>query len=377
MDITLPVESLLTIVVDSIGVVLAILLGILLIIGKNASKRSARLLGILLLVCGLTLANDMLLTTGISNRFPSLYFIPINFSLAIGPLFYFFVRSKFALTSDWKKFDFLHFVLPGIQFLVYLGIGFSSPVFKSYLREDSGFPLYLDIESLLIPFLLMLYALLTRNLLAKHKNVAYFWSKDLLKWMFSFSKGLLLLSLVEVLSLVVSVYSEDFGFVSTFSIFRSLFFTGFVYWVVLNGFKQHFVTYVYASRPELLDDAVTPLESEYLLDEIRNLMVTEKLFLNPDLNLNLLAAYMGKTEKKTARIIVSGTGSNFSTFINNFRVEEFKKRIEQGDHFYMSLISIAYSCGFDSKSNFTRIFKQITGEAAIDYAGQYHGSDRK
>ncbi len=52
---------------------------------------------------------------------------------------------------------------------------------------------------------------------------------------------------------------------------------------------------------------------------------------------------------------------NFYSYINAFRVEEFKERVVSQKYTHLTILAIALDCGFNSKSTFNRIFKQATG----------------
>jgi AraC-like DNA-binding protein len=62
-----------------------------------------------------------------------------------------------------------------------------------------------------------------------------------------------------------------------------------------------------------------------------------------------------------SQLINKKSEKNFRDFINQFRIEEFKKRARDPDSKNYTLLSIAYECGFNSKATFNRVFKNHTG----------------
>ncbi|MEZ4927027.1 MAG: hypothetical protein R3A50_12155 [Saprospiraceae bacterium] len=186
MEITLPISSLVIIAVSGSGVLFSLLVGTLLISQQEKKHISISLLGILLILSGLTLLNDLLTTSGISNRYKSLYFIPIFYSLSIGPLFYLFVKSKFR--NRLRVTDYLHLLAPLMQALIYLGIGFRSIEFKSELYNNSLFRQYLTVESFVFPVFLLIYLLLSLQILKRCNTETHFWQKDLKLWLLPFQK---------------------------------------------------------------------------------------------------------------------------------------------------------------------------------------------
>jgi AraC-like DNA-binding protein len=83
--------------------------------------------------------------------------------------------------------------------------------------------------------------------------------------------------------------------------------------------------------------------------------------MNPDLTLSQLATETGISSHILSQVINEKFKLNFFDFINQYRVEEFKKRILNSDYENFSLLGIALDCGFNSKSSFNRIFKKATG----------------
>jgi AraC-like DNA-binding protein len=58
---------------------------------------------------------------------------------------------------------------------------------------------------------------------------------------------------------------------------------------------------------------------------------------------------------------------NFFLLINDYRVKEVEKMLQDEENAGMSLLSIALDCGFNSKSSFNALFKQYTGLTPSEY----------
>ena len=58
---------------------------------------------------------------------------------------------------------------------------------------------------------------------------------------------------------------------------------------------------------------------------------------------------------------------NFYTLINEYRVQEVIRRMNDKQYQMYTLLAIALDAGFNSKSAFNRIFKQITGKTPSEY----------
>lgn len=357
MDISLPISSILIIAIDSVGIILSLSLSTILLTKKGKRHLSVSLFGLLLLLTGLTLLNDMLTTSGISNQFQELYFLPLFYSLSIGPLFYLLVKSKNQIAFKW--YDYLHLILPFVQAIVYFAIGFRSIEFKSSLWENSSFPLYLKIESFLFSFSILTYGVLSRFLLKKGSNKNYFWTKDLKQWLLKFTNGFLLIAIIE-LCFSIEEYFFNYPFGEIVLVLRSCTLVTFVLWISFHGIKQYFPTEIFHSKPKLSKSLIDETSLATYKQQLTKLLQEEKVYLNPDLNLKLLAQYLQVSEKICSNVLSQGLNSNFNQVINSYRIEAFKNKIHNGEHREYTLTSIAYDCGFDSKSTFNRAFKFAT-----------------
>jgi AraC-like DNA-binding protein len=93
------------------------------------------------------------------------------------------------------------------------------------------------------------------------------------------------------------------------------------------------------------------------------LMALEKdrLFLNSELTLTLLASFINLSPALVSETINKGLGKPFRTLINDFRVAEVKHKLLDRNYRHLSISGIALECGFNSEASFYRIFKSVTG----------------
>lgn len=98
-----------------------------------------------------------------------------------------------------------------------------------------------------------------------------------------------------------------------------------------------------------------------LIDQITTQMQTQKLYLLPTLTLQEFSKKIDLPARTISIHLNQGINSSFVDFVNQYRVEEIKRRIDQGDLHKFTLLAIAYDSGFNSKSTFNRVFRKITG----------------
>ena len=98
---------------------------------------------------------------------------------------------------------------------------------------------------------------------------------------------------------------------------------------------------------------------------LQQIMNKQKPYLNEKLSIFDLSKIVGISSNSLSRLINQDLKCNFFDFVNTYRIEEVKKKLQQRNNY--SLISIAFECGFNSKASFNRIFKKQTGMTPSEY----------
>ena len=113
---------------------------------------------------------------------------------------------------------------------------------------------------------------------------------------------------------------------------------------------------------------LTEEASEKLHQSLIKLMAEQAPFRKPDLSINDLASQLGVHPNYLSQIINQKEKKNFYDFVNTYRIEEFKRLIAMPRFQAYTLLSLAYDCGFSSKSSFNRYFKKATGQTPSEYS---------
>lgn len=111
-------------------------------------------------------------------------------------------------------------------------------------------------------------------------------------------------------------------------------------------------------------------EALQYFNKLRDFMDIEKPYLDSKLTILQLSKMTEIPSHYLSQIINEKAGVSFYDFINNYRVEEVKKKIIDSKYSSFSLLGIAYDCGFNSKSTFNRIFKKNTGLTPTQFKNQ-------
>jgi AraC-like DNA-binding protein len=106
---------------------------------------------------------------------------------------------------------------------------------------------------------------------------------------------------------------------------------------------------------------------EQAVSELTTAMVTDKLYLNPDLTLSILAAHTSLPPKTISAALNQHFHKNFNEFINEYRVQAVLGKMQHEEYRRQTIASLAYDCGFNSLSTFQRSFKSVTGITPREY----------
>lgn len=131
-----------------------------------------------------------------------------------------------------------------------------------------------------------------------------------------------------------------------------------LYWVVLTAFL---INPTHETNESLESEERVNYE-EMLKRKLNKLMLSDQVFLDPELTLQKLASMMDLKLNELSSFINTHLEKNFNDYINEYRVKEFKRLVRSPDTDAKSTImELAYQSGFNSKASFNRLFKEYMG----------------
>ncbi len=242
------------------------------------------------------------------------------------------------INFQWKYLDPVVTVISTAQMLLYLA--FSFQLYYRYKDNIQQFFSNLTKKELswIFTVLLVYSFLFIYGLVQVFINDLIFEMSWTQKWWIEF------LSAVTLLYLGVKGYFTDFSFLKDFTSETPK-----------AGSKS-------TGELELFNDELNKKKGE-----LQKLFVNEKVFLDPELNLAQLSNRLQMNRAEVSEIINSGFGKNFNDFVNEYRIDLFKKRLQQGDNKQLSLVGLAFDCGFNSKATFNRVFKKAVQLTPTQY----------
>ena len=302
------------------------------------------------------------------------YFL-IAMSLLMAPLIFFYVKSVVTPGFRFTKKHFWHFV-PWILFFItkiYIYLyDAQQPGFEDqqngYLVENFEWPYLNPILTFFSTAQMLLYLAFSFQLYHNYKNeVQEFFSntdKKELLWIRNFLYVYSFIFLYGIVQLFIDhfVFSMSWiqkWWIQFFSAIALLYFGVKGYFTDFDFLRDFEIPKKKSSNNTRIGGAGQEDELLERKQEIAKLFKQEKVFLDPDLNLSQLSEKTALNRGEVSEIINLGFGKNFNDFVNQFRIDEFKRRLGQGDHQNYSLVGLAFECGFNSKATFNRVFKKV------------------
>ncbi|HEX8385921.1 MAG TPA: AraC family transcriptional regulator [Rubricoccaceae bacterium] len=356
----------------SAGAVLAgLVVGVALLLRREGDRRAQRWLGALALLTSATFANALLCEVGACTAFPQLYFLPLDFSLAFGPLVYLYVRER--VRPGLSRRDAVHAVLPLAQALFWAVVGFRSVAFKEWLWRAVVGP-YLGPASGVL-FVAVSGAYLWAALrVVREAGGAADWERARARWLGRFLRTASALFAVLTAYLVADA-ALGFGFdVNPYNWPWYAFPKHVVYVGVLAALALHGWDQMHPARwmpPSAAPPAVpAPRVATYGLvadalaaeaRRVRAYVEAEQPYRNPDLTLCLLADALGLSDKVLSYVLNEGMGTAYAPYVNGLRVEEARRALADPALAHRTVLSVGLDAGFSSKATFNRAFKAATG----------------
>jgi AraC-like DNA-binding protein len=382
---------------------MGILIGLLaagLLIFDNANKKANQFLAALALVSTGSLFHNFLIETGIYNQYQSLYFLPVIFSLAVGPLLYLYVNRLININSISRTSFALHLAPAAIQALLYWWCFLQTNEEKYNIYISIYEPFAKPLQNLLVYVSVALYLYLAFKEIRNYKDkLNNFYSNDslvALRWL----RKLLYIFMLYYISLIsFLLVSYSFKFSADYfpsDLIRCLILFTIAFFAVKQNSLIEMQKNIGSVEKELLvpesfqtihqpqieafeernssektKDAaniIKPREvNQDLLEKIIALVEKEELYLNEELTINDLSVKLGYSSRVISHTINGGLQKSFSRFINEYRVNLFQVRRATEQFANLSIMGLAYDCGFNSKSTFNRIYKEITGGLPKDH----------
>lgn len=115
------------------------------------------------------------------------------------------------------------------------------------------------------------------------------------------------------------------------------------------------------------NNSLSDAEKTQLIQRLETYMQTEQPFLHPKIRMPELAKSLDIPRHIFSNLINEHYEMNFFHFINEYRVEHAKTLLADPQHQQYTLETIGQLSGFNSRSTFNRIFKNVTGKSPKEF----------
>jgi AraC-like DNA-binding protein len=361
-----------------IGVAITFFLSFILMTKKGKSSSDKVLFGWLCVIL-VQLVLFSLISSGEYVWFPYLLGLEIPLPLLHGPFLFLYTKTLIDGNTSFRKipFHFIPFLMAFLSTIPFLLLEENEKIYV-YQNEGEGYRLLSSVILFGIILSGITYTVLSLYTLRRHRrqikdNFSYT-EKINLEWLYRLILGLSCIWII--------VFFADDEVIFTFVVL-------FVVFIGYYGIKQ---VGIFTNTPHLaLTSPVSETieKSEFFLSPVENakyensslsdnqaedihrrlalLMQEKKLYQIQELTLAMVSEELDLHPNTLSQVINSVEKKNFFDYINSLRIEEFKERIAIPDNQKYTLLSIAYECGFNSKTSFNRNFKNLTGQSPSEY----------
>lgn len=313
-----------------------------------------------------------------SRSYEGLQLVGMVLPLAAAPILYFYVS---ALVRP-QKFILLHYLYHFIPF-VFIA---SSMLYYYYnlapeqtLVVDDGFirmsglsVFQLRNYGMIMAFFSLLYPCLSLYLLFRHKKGLTGQFSSLKGVEMTWLRNWTILSLIGFWFSFIIIWSGSFHWIEFATSFKSVA-TMITLSIAIVGFYGLQQTTIFTSQRQVNDTKTPTSNSKYqnsrlsedesvaILNKVKIYMKAEKAYLDTQLSLESLAAQLGLSKHDLSQVINERLGVNFFTFVNQYRIAEFKRLLKDEKFSHFTMLGIALESGFNSKSSFNSVFKKLEG----------------
>jgi len=274
---------------------------------------------------------------------------PLQFSLALGPFIYFYVRKNTRPARKFRWKDLLHFC----------------PVFLEQAIWIAGIAAVLKPAAFLS---LGVYLYLSHRLIEHFYRDLKFTQGDRYRREWRWLDGLLAGIGLALLLWIPFTAIDYFGF--RFTLNQQAYYPLYLFMAIMLirmgavvFFRPSTDASVEASAfPKSSPSAALKQKGSWLKKKIE----TGQLYQDAELSVSSLAEQLDMPAHELSRIINIALKKSFSDFINEYRIKDVVRKMQDPAYDRMTLLGIAYESGFNSKTNFNRTFRQMTGKSPAE-----------
>jgi AraC-like DNA-binding protein len=334
-------------------------------LSRTLQNRTAnRCMACLLLVLAGVITPWLIGFAGAYDKWRWLTFAPFQITLAVGPLFWFYVHALVhgKLPNKARR----HLIPAALQF-AFLGGSFLLPMpIKDQWADLASFPFSLVVSAGLIIGLTH-YGLKCRTLLIEYRAALSGGRSDdhryASRWLIAALVALSALFFVWTIYLLWDLFSP-LGYKGLMGLYLAI--ALFALYLGIEAWRHAALPFPTLVELHPVADPLPAAKDWKALGQSWAAKVREAGWdQDPELSLPLLARRLGTNTGHLSRAINEGLGVNFSTFVNDLRSHRVAAMIDAGRS--DDLLDLALEAGFSSKASFNRAFASALGMPPSTY----------
>jgi AraC-like DNA-binding protein len=350
---------------------------------KNIKSISTKILGILMIVVSFYyLLNANFILEDINLLYLQEYLLFFIF-LTVNPLYFIYAKSLTKENFVVKQRTLLHFIPSFVVLLLSFFVDVSIPKEEQTLNGLNTYSIK-TAAIIIYNVQVLVYAIAMIVLLGRHhKNIKSHFSfnnKDVnLNWFKVFVVIYIVFSSLDILVYYLKALTE---YLDVFYYVLSILFFSFLGYF---GVRQRDIYYVAKQLPSQLivsaeiengeketvkKKLITEERVEEIMAQIESLMQETKQYRNQELSIYNLSKELEINKTYLSYVINEKKGQNFSSFINQYRINEAKILLLDKEMENYTIEGIANTVGFNSKSSFNAAFKKYEGMTPSEYKKQ-------
>jgi len=336
---------------------------------KTVNRGANRFLALALVTMILWMVRVLAIDLKLETYLPGWHRVPTQFLLALGPLIYFYVLKITTPKFRFRWKDLLHFspllLEQAVQVLsVKQGAGTGVPAYATHTFQQVNPVLQLLTFISIITYLWLCDKRIQsfyhglQPILMDRPLVEFRWLRRLLG-------ATALLWLLWLVCVVVNYigYRNQLGIQVYYPFY--IFFVVIIIWTAAAAFLKPQAAVTVQTNATARQPIPAELRAKGAL--VKRAMETNLYYQEPELSLSSLAEKLKMPPHELSKIINTVFKKSFNDLVNEYRVKDVVAKMQDPAYDNMTLLGIAYEAGFNSRTTFHRIFKQMTGKSPADY----------
>lgn len=351
------------IIILSVGALQGIVYGLMQWWKKRPNPTAARLMTALLFFFSYRLIIEVLLLFGL-GKYDVWYHLTQEFNWIYGPLTFLVVKAWLAPRFRLSRKDWIYLLPVGLELICNNFVRWQNFYWDGTRESLSwmgywGYVVWMNYPVKYIVASLLMVAFARRaEVLVKESQEPdkHAWLARVLyvfKWYFG---------VITCIVLVDFAFFFDSSFKTFYWFFTRFYYypfflgiAGLTYWLGIEGYHRKQVPARIASRPEQREQLTA------LAERLDQWMQDKNAYQDPEISLHALAQQLDVKSYLISQCLKEVMHTRFTDYINQLRIDELKRLLRKPGNTHLTLLSLAYESGFNSKASFHRAVKKYEG----------------